>query len=167
MNQAFNWMSKNRNVLFFATIIFLSVFIYVYSDSKTSYDEGLGARMPELSPRHMKELDDTLGKNEDVKFATPTSESLPQSNVPAINPSELLPKDNNSEWNKLNVKNVNAMANVNPGPFQSMESSQPKRNRASGAQALRPEYAIPQKQVGPWNNSTIVHKQYGRGIGCE
>lgn len=154
MNKVLNWIKKleTQTLFFIAAIVFLSIFVYLYSDSKSNLNEGLSHA---LSPSTIDEsLAPILASNNDKDYAMPTADSLPQSSSPTIDPNELLPKDGNSEWNKLNpVSTANVNSNVLPGPHQYTVSSVPNRNPNL---QLRSDIPIPQATVGPWNNTTIL-----------
>ena len=162
MNKVLNWIKKlNTQTLFFiAAIVFLSIFVYLYSDSKSTVNEGLSHT---LSPSSVEDSSvSVLASNNDKEYAMPTADSLPQSSSPTIDPSELLPKDGNSEWNKLNpVSTANVNANVVPGPHQYTVSSVPNRNPNL---QLRSDVPIPQATVGPWNNTTILPDETRRPL---
>jgi hypothetical protein len=154
MNKVINWIKKfdTQTLFFIAAIVFLSIFVYLYSDSKSNINEGLSHA---LSPSSIGDsFSPILTSNNDTNYAMPASGSIPQSSSPTIDPSELLPKDGNSEWNKLNpVSTANVNGNVVPGPHQYTVSSVPNRNPNL---QLRSDIPIPQATVGPWNNTTIL-----------
>jgi hypothetical protein len=95
-----------------------------------------------------------------VNGATTNGQGIPSScNKPdAINPSELLPKNNNSEWAQLNPAGKGDLANINllkAGYHIGIDTvGQSMRN--SNLQ-IRSEPPNPQINVGPWNQSTITH----------
>lgn len=73
-----------------------------------------------------------------------------------MDPAELLPHDENSEWAKLNPVGKSELMNVsllkagwNHG-INTVGQSMKNANLQ-----LRPDPSIPQASVGPWNNSTI------------
>lgn len=73
-----------------------------------------------------------------------------------MDPAELLPRDENSEWAKLNPVGKSELMNVsllkagwNHG-INTVGQSMKNANLQ-----LRPDPSIPQASVGPWNNSTI------------
>jgi hypothetical protein len=72
------------------------------------------------------------------------------------NPSDLLPKDTNSEWAQLNPSGKGELANINllkAGYHIGIDTiGQTLRN---ANQQIRSEPANPQLYVGPWNLSTI------------
>lgn len=73
-----------------------------------------------------------------------------------VDPSELLPRDENSEWAKLNpvaagdIQNVNLLRAGYHIGINSVSSSLRNANLQ-----LRSEPPNPQMAVGPWNNTTI------------
>jgi hypothetical protein len=72
------------------------------------------------------------------------------------NPSDLLPKDNNSQWAQLNPQGKGELANVNllkAGYHIGIDTiGQTLRNANL---QIRSEPPNPQVYVGPWNQSTI------------
>jgi hypothetical protein len=76
-------------------------------------------------------------------------------NQPLMDPKELLPQDKNSEWAKINpangdLKNLNMLSAGHHYGINTVGSSLRNANLQ-----LRSEPAIPQVDVGPWNNTTI------------
>lgn len=104
---------------------------------------------------------DPLGENE--VFASVSGISSPSTGVPTScskqniqNPSELLPKDNNSQWAQLNPSGKGELANINllkAGYHIGIDTiGQTLRNANL---QIRSEPPNPQLYVGPWNLSTI------------
>jgi hypothetical protein len=102
-----------------------------------------------------------LGQNETFASANGTQTSMPglppSCNNPNItNPSELLPKDTNSQWAQLNPSGKGELANVNllkAGYHIGIDTvGQTLRNANL---QIRSEPPNPQLYVGPWNQSTI------------
>ena len=102
-----------------------------------------------------------LGQNEVFASANGTQTSMPglpkSCNTPSIsNPSELLPKDTNSQWAQLNPSGKGELANINllkAGYHIGIDTvGQTLRNANL---QIRSEPPNPQLYVGPWNNSTI------------
>ena len=93
-----------------------------------------------------------------VSGVATSSHGLPPScsRQQVVNPSELLPKDQNSEWAKLNpmgsgdLQNVNLLKSGYHIGINTVASSLRNANLQ-----LRSEPANPQMNVGPWNNTTI------------
>lgn len=89
-----------------------------------------------------------------VNAPTSTGITMPSSNQ---NPSDLLPKDNSSQWAQLNPVGKGDLANVNflkAGYHIGIDTvGQTLRNANL---QLRSEPPNPQTNVGPWNLSTIT-----------
>lgn len=102
-----------------------------------------------------------LGENSQpasVSDMNTSSHGLPPScsREQVVDPAELLPKDQNSEWAKLNpmgsgdLQNVNLLKSGYHIGINTVSSSLRNANLQ-----LRSEPANPQMQVGPWNQTTI------------
>ena len=105
---------------------------------------------------------DASGNNEvfaSVSGQPSPSAGAPNANVNASlqNPSELLPKDSNSQWAQLNPSGKGELANINllkAGYHIGIDTiGQTLRNANL---QIRSEPPNPQLRVGPWNNSTIT-----------
>ena len=73
-----------------------------------------------------------------------------------IDPKELLPKDSNSEWAKLNPTGNGDLSDVNllkAGHHIGINTVGQSLRNAN--QQLRSDPPVPQMSVGPWNNTTI------------
>ena len=101
-----------------------------------------------------------LGQNEVFAPATGGQTNMPglPSNNPntVTNPSELLPKDTNSQWAQLNPSGKGELANVNllKAGYQIGIDTIGQSLRNANLQ-IRSEPPNPQVYVGPWNQSTI------------
>ncbi len=102
-----------------------------------------------------------LGQNEVYSSVNGMQTSMPgmpsSCSKPNIqNPSELLPKDSNSQWAQLNPSGKGELANVNllkAGYHIGIDTiGQTLRNANL---QIRSEPPNPQLSVGPWNQSTI------------
>ena len=102
-----------------------------------------------------------LGQNETYASVTGVSTStqgLPPacSRSPVADPSELLPKDTNSQWAQLNPTGSGDLENVNllrSGYHMGIDTVGNTLRNAN--LQLRSEPSNPQMNVGPWNNTTI------------
>jgi len=103
-----------------------------------------------------------LGQNE--VFASVSGIGTPKQGMPSSctkqniqNPSELLPKDTNSQWAQLNPSGKGELANINllKAGYQIGIDSIGSSLRNANLQ-IRSEPANPQLSVGPWNQSTIT-----------
>jgi hypothetical protein len=103
-----------------------------------------------------------LGQNE--VFASVSGIGTPKQGMPSSctkqniqNPSELLPKDTNSQWAQLNPSGKGELANINllkAGYHIGIDTiGQSLRNANL---QIRSEPPNPQLYVGPWNASTIT-----------
>lgn len=104
---------------------------------------------------------DPLGENE--MFASVQGIPSPSTGIPTScskqniqNPSDLLPKDNNSQWAQLNPSGKGELSNINllkAGYHIGIDTiGQTLRNANL---QIRSEPPNPQLYVGPWNLSTI------------
>jgi hypothetical protein len=126
------------------------------STPKNAYRGGNGSGAPS-GPRPAE----ALGQNEvyaSVKGMASPSIGVPTSCAkPNIqNPSDLLPKDSNSEWAQLNPSGKGELSNINllkAGYHIGIDTiGQTLRNANL---QIRSEPPNPQLYVGPWNLSTI------------
>ena len=82
-----------------------------------------------------------------------------------MDPSELLPKDNNNSWAQLNptgvadFKNVNLLTAGHHSGINTVGSSLRNANMQ-----LRSDPPNPQMNTGPWNNTTIEPDQMRRPL---
>ena len=113
---------------------------------------------------------DPQGQNERVGSANGLSTDnygLPPScaKQEVVNPSDLLPRDNNSEFSKLNPSGAGDLQNVSllkAGHHIGINTvGQSLRNANL---QLRSEPANPQVATGPWNTSTIQGDPYRRPL---
>lgn len=101
-----------------------------------------------------------LGQNEvfaSVNGKQSSGQGIPSScNKTSQNPSDLLPKDTNSQWAQLNPTGKGELSNINllkAGYHIGIDTiGQSLRNANL---QIRSEPPNPQLMVGPWNNSTI------------
>jgi hypothetical protein len=86
-----------------------------------------------------------------------SSAPSPSTNTSSSDPSELLPKDTNSQWAQLNPVGGGEMGNINflkAGALLGIDTVGQSLRNAN--QQLRSDPTIPQVAVGPWNQSTIT-----------
>ena len=96
-----------------------------------------------------------------IQSQTPPSNCNQQVN---LNPSDLLPKDVNSEWSDVNpasndLKNVNLLTANQMIGINTVSSSLRNANYQE-----RSEPIIPKTDVGPWYHSTIEPDLYRRSL---
>ena len=111
----------------------------------------------------------TLTNNQFLEVSGMNSQVPPSSCQQNLSPTDLLPKDMNSEWSNLNpasndLKNLNLLSADQMIGINTVSSSLRNANLQ-----LRSEPIIAKKDVGPWAHSTIEPDTYRRSleIGCK
>lgn len=154
-------------VLFVVGTLFLLFLINSYSNNKfMGGSEQMSSRRTQEMYNNTQKTTEVqhsqpLGQNETYASATginTSTQGLPPScsRQPVADPSELLPKDTNSQWAQLNptgsgdLQNVNLLRSGYHIGIDTVGSSLRNPNLQ-----LRSEPANPQVNVGPWNNTTI------------
>ena len=155
-------------ILFVIGALFLIFLINSYSNSKSMGAEQMSSRKEQdmYSQQQGQQTSEVqpsqpLGQNETYASASGVSTStqgLPPScsKQPIADPSELLPKDTNSQWAQLNPSGSGDLENVNllrSGYHMGIDTVGNSLRNAN--LQLRSEPANPQANVGPWNNTTI------------
>jgi len=154
-------------------IIVLLIIAYVvslfakYLSNKSAYGPEMNQTMPSQykkpssGPKNGVRPAEPLGENEVFASANGVQTSMPGlpsscSKQNIQNPSELLPRDSNSQWAQLNPSGKGELANVNllkAGYHIGIDTiGQTLRNANL---QIRSEPPNPQLNVGPWNTSTI------------
>ena len=113
-----------------------------------------------------------LGKNKPAHLGNPAafgSNVIPNAKK-VSNPVDLLPKDTNSEWGKLNPQGNGNLENVNLLQAGSLTGINTVGTSLRNANLqIRAEPPNPKMEVGPWQNSTITRDskyQYGLKVDC-
>lgn len=113
-----------------------------------------------------------LGKNKPAHLGNPAafgSKVIPNAKKVA-DPVDLLPKDTNSEWGKLNPQGNGNLENVNLLQAGSLTGINTVGTSLRNANLqIRAEPPNPKMEVGPWQNSTITRDskyQYGLKVDC-
>lgn len=157
-----------HHLLSLVGLIALIVYVYYYSMNKSS--KGPEQMTSKRTQEMYNQVDNTnngvqpaqpLGQNETFAPVTGMSNSsqglAPScSRQPVADPSELLPKDTNSQWAQLNPTGSGDLQNVNllrSGYHMGIDTVGNSLRNAN--LQLRSEPANPQMNVGPWNNTTI------------
>lgn len=166
---------ETSHILMIVAALVLGYALYNYSSSKASIIDKMSENtkmaavaMPEAPGQEVRintagnpVPSQTLGQSsepENVSGMQTSSMGLPPScaKQKVVDPAELLPRDENSEWAKLNpmgngdLQNVNLLKSGYHIGINTVTSSLRNANLQ-----LRSEPPNPQMQVGPWNNSTI------------
>ena len=159
----FRKMNCQKLLILFGGLL-LVYSLYNYQQGKTLFNERLttndGNSLPQETANASVAPAKPLGRNAGYSSTTNKTDmhGLPPSCVKqeVIDPKDLLPKDKNSEWSKLNPMGGGGLKGVNllqAGYHQGIDSvGQSLRNANL---QLRSEPANPQMKVGPWNNSTM------------
>lgn len=165
------YVNKNLNTCIVVAFLLLAVGVFYYSSSKGSFSEkhtplDTSTVFQSAEPTNQEEHSSS---SQFASVTDVTSTNIPQGQVPSINPVELLPKDENSEWNKLNPTSSSNVGDVNlitPSPQNFLSANQPLRNPNM---QLRSDPPVPQIPVSPWNNTTIGpdESRLPLNIGCK
>jgi hypothetical protein len=153
------FLPKGQNSLYLILLLLLVFAIYFYSNSKTklfdSMDTGVypSSNAAARTPATAQVPNAAFG-------ATPSPQvgAAGYALQPVANPSDLLPKDQNSQWSALNPSAMNKGDILMPDLLQAgyhigLDTiGQTLRNPNL---QLRSDPVISKADVGPWNNSTI------------
>ncbi len=156
---------KSHQLLIFMAVVVGGYFLYSYSKSKGGFMDGLegqnaAAGAAASSDTYKPAAPDGHENNEaTVNGLNTNMHGLPPSCVKqsVTDPRELLPRDTNSEFSKLNPAGAGDLQNVSllqAGTLQGINTVGTSL-RNSNLQ-LRSEPANPRVAVGPWNNTTIT-----------
>jgi hypothetical protein len=167
------------NVILVLGLIILIVVIYNYNSKKITKDNmynsvtgkdvsgsvigsGLGSGSGSVIPGNIGGMD----PNENFLNVSGlnTNGSAGSCNQKTTDPSDLLPKDMNSDWSNVNpanadLKNINLLSAGQLIGINTVGSS--LRNPSLQE---RSEPVIPKTNIGPWNNSTIDADTYRRPL---
>jgi hypothetical protein len=153
---------KTEHLLILVGGIVLVYFLMNYSIGKNMLKDNMAnnsdnSQMQQMHP----EPNDTLGQND--QFAPVNENSAQAQGLPptcggavAADPSELLPKDQNNEWARLNPNGENDLKNINllKAGFHHGIDTVGTTLRNANLQ-IRSEPPNPVDKVSPWMNSTI------------
>lgn len=145
---------KNENALIFGLVVVLLVGVCLYSKSKGAYPDQFSALNASPASNTLdQDVSVAATQNDFNNYASVQDAVNVPASTPTIDPKELLPKDENKEWNVLNpISNVGDGNMLVPGPHNFLKSSEPTRNANL---QLRSDPKVPQNVVSPWNNTTI------------
>lgn len=154
-------------ILLFGVVV-LIVILMKYNQSKSSQHESMklrsnvgsnGSSMLEASGNMLTSSDPSQGGFMDVA----NIQGSPI-DTQGIVPSDLLPRDVNSEWSNVNpasndLKNLNLLSADQVIGINTVSSSLRNANYQE-----RSEPIIPKKDIGPWGNSTIQPDTFRRPL---
>ena len=148
------------NVILVLGLVVLIVVIYNYNSKKTPRDNMYNSIIRDISGSVPSIPGSIVGINStDNNFLNVsglnTNSNTGSCNQQTTDPSELLPKDINSDWSNVNpanadLKNINLLSAGQLIGINTVGSS--LRNPSLQE---RSEPVIPKTNIGPWNNSTI------------
>jgi hypothetical protein len=162
---------KSHHVIAVFGLIVLVAAMYQYSSGKSMTMDGMrdtrmrsSVNQQSYTPDDMGSVAqpaDPIGMNEvyaDVSGMSTQTRNLPPSCMSGsvTDPGDLLPKDVNSEWSRLNPNGNNDLANVNllkAGYHTGIDTVGSSLRNAN--LQVRSEPPNPTRQVSPWMNSTI------------
>ena len=153
--------SKSFNVVLALGLIVAIAVIYNYNTKKTTkdnmYSSGSDSGTVELSGNVLgaNVVGLVSNDNDNNNYLPVSGLGANAGNQTISNPSELLPKDVNSEWSNINpasadLKNINLLSAGQLIGINTVGSS--LRNPSLQE---RSEPIIPKTNIGPWNQSTI------------
>lgn len=145
---------KTSHYVFIFLVLALGLILYQYGASKSTFNERYeGVNRRNLNPSSVNQDSTDYEKNNNYATVDNTMGEVPSSNnVPSINPSELLPKDENNDWSELNPNAPNSIEVNLLKPMMNQVNRNPNLQ-------LRSDIPNPQGTVGPWNNTTITPDQ--------
>jgi len=90
--------------------------------------------------------------------------SVPETNAPKMNPSDLLPKDANSDWASVNPasNDLTGVSLLNASDAIGINTVGSSLRNAN--LQIRSEPIIPKVNIGPWNQSTVEGDPYRRAL---
>ena len=150
-------LPKDQTSLYVILLLLLVFAIFFYSNSKTQLFDSMDTGVSTSGEK-------AVASSVQVPTAPVTAAPAPQvagagyALQPVANPSDLLPKDQNSQWSALNPSAMNKGDILMPDLLQAgyhigLDTiGQTLRNPNL---QLRSDPVISKADVGPWNNSTI------------
>jgi hypothetical protein len=177
---------ENNHLIGLLGLIFVVLVVSQYSGKKGLTLDKFSEFGTEEAKEQGKKVETEIQDASQVQAANPVGENEVYSQVsgigspaaglppsctrqPVADPSELLPKDQNNEWAKLNPTGSGDLNNVNllkAGYHVGIDTIGNSLRNAN--LQVRSEPPNPQLNVGPWNNTTIA-PDYMRApleIGC-
>ncbi len=154
ITQGFEKFFTKERVLIFIIFLILTWGLLSYSGSKTYQVDRMTTGMPEMMNTPARPAAPTQDMVQPSAPATGSDYAL----QPVANPSDLLPKDQNSQWAALNPNTMSQGNVLMPDLLQAgyhigLDTiGQTLRNANL---QLRSDPVIPKSDVGPWNHSTI------------
>jgi len=147
------------NVVLGLGLLVVIVVLFNYNTNKSSILDNMKDEQPapttlDMAPSNRAQ-DLTSSSFKDNFLPVSGTPVQPETNQNIVNPSDLLPKDINSDWSNVNpansdLKNINLLSAGQLIGINTVGSSLRNPNLQE-----RSEPVIPKAAIGPWNNSTI------------
>ena len=159
MNALKKFFTKDRMIIIIIAVV-LAMFVLYYSSGKMTMMDNMGdgaAKEEKEENEEKEEMQSSLA--EAVPGVSGVSEAFTAANYSAkevANPCDLLPKDENSQWARLNPSVQHApntpdllQAGIHVG-LDTVGQTMKNANLQ-----LRSDPVIPKADIGPWNQSTV------------
>ena len=153
---------SNEQLLMAVGAVVLIYFLMNYSSEKNNVRDNMDNNGEDNEEQDVQNnaMPNDLASSQYAPVSEPSSQihGLPPScqGAPVADPSELLPKDQNNEWARLNPNGENDLKNVNllkAGFHHGIDTVGTSLRNAN--LQLRSEPPNPVDKVSPWMNSTI------------
>lgn len=158
---------QNHHLLLALGVVVLVYVVYQYSNTKhTALDTMTGENS--VAPEVKREVRPSTADESKSQYGKVDKVSGKHADVPnkdMADPSELLPRDQNNEWSRLNPSGNNPLKNVNllKAGYHAGIDTVGSTLRNANLQ-LRSEPPNPRNTVSPWLNSTIEPDPYRRPL---
>lgn len=170
-------LGKNSVFMLFAAVV-LGYAVYNYSQGKGLTLSGMENAAMQSMPNHSaadggaQNYQPSMPQGENEDYASSSGLNTDTYGLPpscakqeVVNPKDLLPRDSNSEFSKLNPTGAGDLSNVSllkAGHHIGVNTvGQSLRNANL---QLRSDPPNPKMEVGPWNHSTITGDPYRRPL---
>jgi hypothetical protein len=152
-------LPKDQTSLYLILLLLLVFAIYFYSTTKTSMLDSMDTGAYPTDKETTSESYESVPNNANINVnASQPTAPLGYALQPVANPTDLLPKDQNSQWSALNPSAMNKGDILMPDLLQAgyhigLDTiGQTLRNPNL---QLRSDPIISKSDIGPWNQSTI------------
>tara|TARA_B110000259_G_C13976773_1_gene387040 strand:- start:881 stop:1426 length:546 start_codon:yes stop_codon:yes gene_type:complete len=159
--QKFRKNIKSEHVIAFFGLIGVIILLREFNKRRTNPVAGMSNDVGEVVAVAGPEASKPLGQNEDyaavAQGETDMKEIPNGTNVPTLDPADLLPSDQNNEWAKLNptgAGDLDSISLLKAGFHNGIDTVGGSLRNAN--LQVRSEPANPTNQVSPWGNTTIT-----------
>ena len=175
MPKLLNTHKKNAfGVILGLGLVVLVVVLFQYNSSKTNVKDGMvndthvsdNSLVPQNTQSTVKPMSSDNNYLPVASMQSALMQSSPMQSSPSmnLNPTDLLPKDSNSDWASVNpasndLQGINLLTAGQLIGINTVGSTLRNPNLQ-----VRSEPVIPKIDLGPWNQSTIEPDQYQRPL---